>query len=94
MSEKQCTDVAENYIRSTLKDPFSAQFSSTGACTKGAMKQGFLQGGATFFGYLQKGAVNAKNSYGGYVGFRPYMAIIHDGIVVNYCIEDKDGICM
>jgi hypothetical protein len=94
MSAKQCTDTTEGLIRSTLKDPMSAQFLHTTPCYKGYMKQGYLKGGKINFGYLQIGQVNAKNSYGGYVGFRAYNAVIKNGAVVDYCIvEPQYGIC-
>jgi len=93
MTAKQCTDVAEQFVRSTLKDPMSAQFTSGGACVKGALRDGLIRGGTTHFGYLQTGTVNAKNSYGGYVGFRPYKVVMRNGIVVSDCIGDQDGIC-
>lgn len=91
----ECTSIAEDYIKATLKDPFSAQFVHGRACYKGALKRSLMQGGSWVFGYLQEGTVNAKNSYGGYVGFRSYKALIRDGIVVNYCtVDPADGICM
>lgn len=94
MTTQQCANVAEQFIRSTLKDPMSAQFTTYSKCVKGVLRDGLINGGKTHFGYLQKGTVNAKNSYGGYVGFRSYQAIIRDEIVVSYCIINEDGICM
>ena len=95
MSAAACTSLAETHIKGTLKDPFSAQFVHGQPCYRGAMKQSLLKGGAWLFGYLQEGTVNAKNSYGGYVGFRQYKALMRGNMVVNYCIIDPaDGICM
>lgn len=94
MTETQCTEIAEAFIRKTLKDPMSAQFIRATPCIKGYMKQSYFKGGKINFGYLQRGQVNAKNSYGGYVGFRPYNAIIKNGVVLDYCIvEPQYGIC-
>ncbi len=94
MTEQQCAEIAEGFIRTTLKDPMSAQFIRTMPCVKGHMKQSLIKGGNTNFGYLHRGQVNAKNSYGGYVGFRPYNMIIKNGVVMDYCVvEPRYGIC-
>ena len=89
----ECVSVAERVIAQSLKDPNSAQFRHT-QCYKGYWRSVPILGMSVEFGYIQKGEVNGKNSYGGYVGFRPYQVLIRDGAVIRYCISNKDGLCM
>jgi hypothetical protein len=94
MSPAECKTLAEQTISSKLKDPSSAQFRNEQPCFKGWMSSVPVLGIKAAFGYLQKGEVNGKNSFGGYVGFRPYMVLMKDGLVVRSCITDADGICL
>ena len=93
MSPADCKALAQRTIASQLKDPSSAQFRSEQPCFKGWLSSVPIYGMKAEFGYLQKGEVNGKNSYGGYVGFRPYMVIMRNGSVVRSCLTDSDGIC-
>jgi len=34
------------------------------------------------------------NSFGGYVGFRPYHVLMRNGVVVVSCITDANGLCL
>lgn len=89
----ECVAVAERVIADRLKDPGSAQFRNS-QCFKGYWNSVPLLGMDVKFGWIQKGEVNGKHSYGGYVGFRPYQVLIRDGAAIRYCISDADGICM
>ena len=93
ISTTECTAMAEGVISDGLKDPSSAQFRKS-QCTKGSWASVPLLGMGVEFGWLQRGEVNGKNSYGGYVGFRPYQVLIRDGAVIRYCVSDGDGICV
>tara|TARA_B100000287_G_scaffold104052_1_gene96287 strand:+ start:467 stop:856 length:390 start_codon:yes stop_codon:yes gene_type:complete len=92
ITTSECKSIAEARIRSTLKDPSSAIFTSNG-CTSGYWHSVPVMGLPIAYGYLQSGTVNAKNSFGGYVGARSYSVLIRNGIVVRYCIVDDDGLC-
>lgn len=94
MSAQECLALAERAIGNGLKDPGSAQFRHTGACFKGYWDSVPILNMKAAFGWLQVGEVNGKNAYGGYVGFRQYQALIRDGVVIRYCIADKDGFCI
>jgi hypothetical protein len=59
-------------VQASLKDPASAIFSGATLAAKEA------NGDITACGL-----VNAKNSYGGYVGASPYIATMRNGIVVD-----------
>jgi len=93
MSAEECATVSESLIANTLKDPGSAQF-RRGQCFKGAFNSVPLMGMPKAYGWIQQGEVNAKNSYGGYVGFRPYQVLMKDGQPVRYCINSDRGVCM
>jgi len=93
MPASECTSIAEKLIADTLKAPGSAQFRN-GQCFKGHWGSAPVLGMGVAFGWIQKGEVNGKNAYGGYVGFRPYQVLIKDGVPVRYCMSDSDGICM
>ena len=56
------TDLALDSVRSLLKDPYSAQFS-------GVRTVDYASGKVVF------GQVNAKYSYGGYVGDKSFVAV-------------------
>lgn len=88
------TLLAQQTISNKLKDPSSAQFRNEQPCFKGWMSSVPIMGLKAAFGYLQKGEVNGKNAYGGYVGFRPYMVLMRNGTVIRSCFTDADGICM
>lgn len=94
MSPSDCTAAAEATISYTLKDPSSAQYRHGPACVKGYWGSVPLLGMPVAYGWLQTGEVNAKNSYGGYVGFRAYQALIRDGRVVRYCVNSANGNCV
>jgi hypothetical protein len=92
-SPATCVQLVEARIRATMKDPYGAQFNH-GSCIKGWVSSVPIMGLPVAFGYYQTGSVNGKNSYGGYVGFRPYLALVRDGRVIRYCVTDNEGLCI
>ena len=93
ITAEECISVAERVIANSLKDPSSAQFRHAN-CFKGNWGSVPLFSMGIEFGWIQKGEVNGKNAYGGYVGFRGYQVLIKNGAIVRYCIFDSDGICI
>jgi hypothetical protein len=93
LSSVECTEVAERVVADTLKDPGAAQFRNM-PCSKGYWKSVPIMGMGVEFGWIQKGEVNGKNSFGGYVGFRPYQVLIRDGVAIRYCVSDQNGVCI
>jgi hypothetical protein len=75
----------EAAVRETLKDPDSAQFS---------WPHGFVQGwyqppfGKKYYGWITCGTVNARNSFGGYVGRTPVIGVIRGGTVIETNMDD------
>jgi len=92
-SIEECKAIAETIVSRDLKDPSSAQFSHS-QCFKGYWGSVPIMGIGVAFGWVQKGQVNAKNSFGGYVGFRPYQVLIKNRQVIRYCVSNKDGLCI
>jgi hypothetical protein len=80
--------LVEQAVRSTLKDPDSAKFT---------WPNGFVSGwyhpfmDHKYVGWITCGTVNAKNSYGGYVGSAAVVGVIHDGQVVKVDIDDPSS---
>jgi hypothetical protein len=94
MTPSECLGIAQTAIADQLKDPSSAQFRSEAPCHKGYSNNVPLLGKSAQFGYIQNGEVNGKNSFGGYVGFRPYHVLMRNGAVVASCITDANGLCL
>lgn len=74
ITAEECISIAERVIANTLKDPSSAQFRHA-TCSKDAWGSVPIKGMGVAFGWTQKGEVNAKNSFGGYVGFTRYQVL-------------------
>jgi hypothetical protein len=89
-SPQDCKRVAENFIKSRLKDPSSAQFTHND-CHKDWVHADPALSIPLEFGYLQSGQYNAKNSYGGYTGFSDYKMLIINGSVARYCDPEYNG---
>ncbi len=80
---KNYESIVKSYISSTLKDPFSARFQFKKPF-KAYLRNAPVTGGEpSVFGYMVYANVNAKNSYGAYVGWKPYKVLIRNGNVVG-----------
>ncbi|UDM17928.1 hypothetical protein [Vogesella sp. XCS3] len=75
--EQQIKDRMQGF----LKDPYSAQYRILSAPKKAYYNA--ADGGIQWTGYAVKFSVNAKNSYGAYVGEKLYVAIFNDGALGN-----------
>lgn len=81
-------EIVRNEILQRLKDPQSAQFEFA-TPYKAWCKSGFT----TFYGWLVPLTVNAKNSYGGYVGRKPMAYLISEGIARDFTSPFQVGGC-
>lgn len=72
----------ETYVKSSLIDTESAQFTNYSEPKKDwlAKFEGF--GGVKYFSWLVCVEVNAKNRYGGYVGRKPYFFIFQGNEII------------
>lgn len=77
----------KNLIGSGLKDPFSAQY-KFGEPVKGYFQNG-MEG--LRYGWIIPVQVNAKNSYGAYVGFNTQYIMISEGTTYNITYKVKTG---
>jgi len=93
MSPQECVAIAESLISRSLKDPSSAQYNHA-QCFMGYGSSVPIMGLKVAFGWVQNGQFNAKNSFGGYVGFQRYSMIIKNGKAIRYCTYDKNNACI
>ena len=73
--------VVKGYYDNTLKDPGSAQYRDITLPKQFWLGDRFT---GAHYGYLVCATLNAKNSYGAYIGFQTDGLLIHNGIVVQY----------
>lgn len=90
ISQQAAQDLAQTYLRGALKDPLSAQY-EWGQVQRGWVKDSPLQGGKATFGYTLNVKINARNSFGGYVGFKPYMFVFRNEMLVQVWAENDIG---
>jgi hypothetical protein len=74
-SETDAHDTIMSYLSSYLKDPFSAQVQCSPPSGPAWVKKSWLD--RRHYGYVVRCNINAKNSFGGYAGFRPHIFIIN-----------------
>ncbi len=87
ISQADAQAKATSYLKTTLKDPSSAQI-DWDKVDKGWMRDAAIQGGQLYYGYKLDANVNAKNSFGGYVGYRKYMFLFQNGNLAHVYGED------
>jgi hypothetical protein len=79
----QYEDAVKRYFDNVLFDPFSASY-KIGTPQKAYANDGLMFGGdVIWYGYVIDVWVNAKNRYGGYVGYKHYLVKMRDGKVVD-----------
>jgi hypothetical protein len=80
-----------NYFELRLKDPGSAQYRFYEPEKIVMHKAPIAGGGVDFFGYGVNVDVNAKNSFGAYVGFQRYTFSFRDGkMLMNMTAEELE----
>ena len=75
--------IIKNHMTSILKDPDSARFQFLNN-----PKKGWNGLGGKKFGYVSCVNINAKNSYGGYVGSRMSYFMIRNGKIIDFSHGD------
>lgn len=76
-------EIIKTYLNKTLKDPESARFDSWEP-----PRMGWNGFGGSQYGFIVCVNVNAKNSYGGYVGSRPNFFMIKNGEITRTLAGD------
>ena len=72
-------EIIKSYLFRALKDPASAQYNFNSLPTKTWSRKGF--GSSFIYGWGVCALINAKNSFGAYVGYQPQFFLIRDGRV-------------
>ena len=88
ISQDQAQRIAQSFLNKRLKDPRSAQY-EWGRFYKDWVRRSLIDGREMIFGYRLDVSVNAKNSYGGYTGFKEYIFMFYDGGIKAVFSERK-----
>ena len=81
IAQAEAEALAKEVLATVLKDPYSAVYNCP-APEKGWRNDTVFDKYKKHYGYVLKCSVNSKNSYGGYVGAKPYEFVINNGRVV------------
>ena len=81
IAQAEAEALAKEVLATVLKDPYSAVYNCS-APEKGWRNDTVFEKYKKHYGYVLKCTVNAKNSYGGYVGAKPYEFVINNGHVI------------
>lgn len=82
VEQRAAEQQAAAYLGKVLKDPASAQV-SFGRVYQGYYTSAPISGSKISAGYMLDALVNAKNSYGGYTGAKPYRFLFRSGVLIN-----------
>lgn len=91
--QEECESIATRAINARLKDPGSAQY-NFGVCEKGWLSSVPIMGYPVEYGYYIRGRVNARNSFGGYTGYKEFVVLTRDGAPVRAALADNDGMML
>lgn len=78
ITQARARQLAESYLSQVLLDPYSAHV-QFGQVYRGYFNEALIYGGGARFGYILPATVNARNSFGGYVGNRRYTFYFFNG---------------
>jgi len=90
ISQQDAKRQATEFFQSHLRDPGSAQY-RWGDVERGWQRHAPIHGGRIVYGYTLEVDVNAKNAFGGYVGFRKYRFTFRDGQIETIYGEQDMG---
>lgn len=80
----------KQYFAESLKDPESVKYKEITAPEKGWVTLSFVEGGGRVYGWLVRATINAKNSYGGYIGYTTYSFLFRNGKLVQVVKPQSD----
>jgi hypothetical protein len=87
IDQVRAQQLALEWCQRRLKDPSSAQY-SWGQVGRSWVRDSIVTGGELIFGYRLEATINAKNSFGGYIGARAYWFVFRDGQLVAVFGQD------
>lgn len=77
-------EAAKAYFSDILKDPDSARYKLL-SCARAYSNKGLAYGGdVAWAGYACFVTINAKNSFGGYTGAKPYTVLFTNDLAVSH----------
>jgi len=82
LSDKDIVELTKHSLESELKDPSSVQFRNVTIVRKKSGSKSVC------------GEYNAKNSYGGYVGFKRFVALNSNPFLVKTDVDDENWIML
>jgi len=90
ISQEDAQRAANEFLKRVLKDPDSARIDWS-PITSGWIREAPLHGGGVLFGYVLNASFNAKNSYGAFIGYKPYMFLFYNGIIKSVYAQQELG---
>ena len=93
VDQEQAEAQVKLYFKGVLKDPYSAHY-QFGRAYRGYVVGSAFEGRQLSAGYLLDTQVNAKNSYGGYTGYKSYRFLFQSGALVKGYEMSPSGLIM
>jgi hypothetical protein len=90
MPSETYKDQITDYFNQTLKDPYSAHIKMNKP-RRAWYQTPPIWGSRTYFGWVVAVKVNAKNSYGAYIGDEPYIFVFHGDKITHISNPDEVG---
>lgn len=88
--QSDAENVVKAYFNANLKDPESARY-TFGTVQRGWGVGNAFQGRKVEGGYLLDMSVNAKNSFGGYTGAKPYRFLLRNDKIIKVWEVSPNG---
>jgi hypothetical protein len=83
-------DVEKQLLASVLKDPLSAQYQWGNNEVRDIIQEGMASPNAVLV-WITSAQINAKNGFGGYTGFKPYLFAWRNGKIYAVAFPDEYG---
>jgi hypothetical protein len=90
ISQEDAQRQAGSFLKRILKDPDSARVDFA-SVAPGWFREAPIHGGGLKFGYMLNAKVNGKNSYGAYMGYKPYRFMFFNGTITSVYAEQNLG---
>ncbi len=90
ISQEEAQTQATLFLQRVLNDPKSAKIQWANV-RQGWVRKVPLSGGGLQFGYFLDANINVKNSYGAYIGYKPYKFIFYNGTIVSVYAQQELG---
>jgi hypothetical protein len=88
LSQEDAQRQAFEFLKRVLNDPDSASIDWS-SVSPGWIREASFHGGGLKFGYVLNANINAKNSYGAYIGYKPYKFMFFNGTITSVYAEQE-----